>query len=79
MHLSAKAPQPGQIPFDEIERVYRLRRRFGESKGIHPQTSVYGDVADPVAHSLSPLMHNAGFAARHKDAVYLPFRVRDLC
>jgi len=69
---------PGQIAFDEIERVYRLRRRFGRSAGIHSRTAVYGVIADPVAHSLSPLMHNAGFATRKKDAVYLPFRVQNL-
>jgi 3-dehydroquinate dehydratase / shikimate dehydrogenase len=74
----SQSTAPGQIPFDEIERVYRLKRRFGEATGIHRQTSVYGVVADPVGHSLSPLMHNAGFAARHKDAVYLPFRVGNL-
>jgi len=74
----SQATAPGQIAFDEIERVYRLRRRFGRSPGIHSQTAVYGVIADPVAHSLSPLMHNAGFAARKKDAVYLPFRVRSL-
>ena len=72
------ATAPGQIAFDEIDRVYRLRRRFGRSAGIHPGTAVYGVIADPVAHSLSPLMHNAGFAARKKDAIYVPFRVQDL-
>lgn len=74
----SRATAPGQIAFDEIERVYRLRRRFGRSSGIHPRTAVYGVIADPVAHSLSPLMHNAGFAVRKKDAVYLPFRVQNL-
>jgi 3-dehydroquinate dehydratase/shikimate dehydrogenase len=75
----ARSTAPGQIPFDEIERVYRLRRRFGKSKaGINPQTSLYGVIGNPVAHSFSPLMHNAAFAARHKNAIYLPFHVRDL-
>ena len=32
-------------------------------------------VADPVAHSLSPQIHNAAFAAVGIDAVYVPFRV----
>ena len=73
----SQATAPGQIAFAEIERVYRLRRRFGRSAGIHPRTAVYGVIGDPVAHSLSPLMHNAAFAARKKDAVYLPFHVRE--
>jgi 3-dehydroquinate dehydratase/shikimate dehydrogenase len=75
----ARSTAPGQIAFDEIEPVYRLRRRFGRSKaGVNPQTRLYGVIGDPIAHSLSPLMHNAAFAEGHKDAIYLPFRVRDL-
>jgi 3-dehydroquinate dehydratase / shikimate dehydrogenase len=75
----ARSTAPGQIPFDEIERVYRLRRRFGKSKpGVNPRTRVYGVIGDPIAHSLSPLMHNAAFAERHKKAIYVPFHVRDL-
>jgi shikimate dehydrogenase len=35
-------------------------------------------IGDPVGHSLSPLLHNTGFAARHIDAVYLPFLVHQL-
>jgi len=38
-------------------------------------TAVYGIIGDPVAHSLSPLMQNAAFAAAGIDAVYVPFRV----
>jgi 3-dehydroquinate dehydratase/shikimate dehydrogenase len=32
-------------------------------------------IADPVAHSLSPQIHNAAFSAAGIDAVYVPFRV----
>ena len=75
----AQSTAPGQIAFEEIERIYRLRRRFGKSdRGINPQTDVYGVIGDPVGHSLSPLMHNAAFAALHSNAVYLPFHVREL-
>jgi len=35
-------------------------------------------IGDPVGHSLSPAMQNAGFAARRMNAVYLPFLVHDL-
>lgn len=36
---------------------------------------IYGIIGDPVAHSLSPVMHNAAFEKRGLDAVYLAFRV----
>ena len=75
----AQSTAPGQISFSETDGVYHLRRPFGKSMaGVNPQTSLYGVIGDPIGHSLSPLMHNAAFAARRKNAVYLPFRVRDL-
>jgi 3-dehydroquinate dehydratase/shikimate dehydrogenase len=70
---------PGQIPFAEVERIFSLRRRFGASKsGPDPRTAVFGVIGDPIGHSLSPLMHNAAFAARGNNALYLPFHVREL-
>jgi shikimate dehydrogenase len=41
-------------------------------------TSLYGILGDPVAQSMSPLMHNAAFRFLDIDAVYLPFEVQDL-
>jgi 3-dehydroquinate dehydratase / shikimate dehydrogenase len=75
----AQSTASGQIPFQEVERIYRLRRRFGKSTaGVHLKTGLYAVIGDPVSHSLSPLMHNAAFAARQKNALYVPFHVRDL-
>ncbi len=59
---------PGQLSFDEMKNVYRY-------DSIGPQTRVFGLLGDPVAHSLSPLIHNAAFADAGLDAVYVPFRV----
>jgi 3-dehydroquinate dehydratase/shikimate dehydrogenase len=42
---------------------------------VKPETAVYGVVADPVGHSLSPQIHNAAFGAEGMDAIYVPFRV----
>jgi shikimate dehydrogenase len=38
-------------------------------------TQILGIIGDPVAHSLSPLMHNAAFAEMGVDYAYLPFPV----
>jgi 3-dehydroquinate dehydratase/shikimate dehydrogenase len=62
---------PGQIPLDDFVESYRAHE-------LTRQTRVYGVIGDPVGHSLSPLMHNTGFAAASVDAVYLPFLVSRL-
>ncbi|NDC52826.1 MAG: shikimate dehydrogenase [Planctomycetia bacterium] len=59
---------PGQIGWRQMRDVYRY-------DSITAKTAIYGVVADPVAHSLSPAVHNAALAAEGIDAVYLPFRV----
>ena len=40
---------------------------------IDANTSLFGLIGNPVAHSLSPLMHNQAFAATGCNAVYLAF------
>ncbi|MCA9115198.1 MAG: shikimate dehydrogenase [Planctomycetaceae bacterium] len=59
---------PGQIPFEVMRDVYRYDQ-------IGPETCVFGVLGDPIAHSLSPLIHNAAFASLGMDSVYLPLRV----
>ena len=41
-------------------------------------TAVYCILGNPVAHSMSPLMHNTAFTLLGIDAIYLPFEVEDL-
>ncbi|HYQ81248.1 MAG TPA: shikimate dehydrogenase (NADP+), partial [Anaeromyxobacteraceae bacterium] len=43
---------------------------------ISGRTALYGVLGHPVAHSLSPAMHNAAFAALSMDAAYLAMDVR---
>jgi 3-dehydroquinate dehydratase/shikimate dehydrogenase len=62
---------PGQLTLEELKHLYRADQ-------LKRSTRVYGVIGNPVAHSLSPAMHNAGFQARRVNAVYLPFQVRDL-
>lgn len=59
---------PGQVAWRQMRDVYRV-------DAIGPSTAIYGVIADPVAHSLSPAVHNAALADAGIDAVYLPFRV----
>ena len=66
-----EATAPGQVSLHALKHLYRAHKITG-------RTRVYGVIGDPVGHSLSPLMHNTGFAVRKIDAVYLPFLVKDL-
>ncbi len=45
---------------------------------INEATQVYGLLGQPVAHSLSPAMHNAAFRELDLNAVYVAFPVVDL-
>ncbi|MCL1980694.1 MAG: shikimate dehydrogenase [Proteobacteria bacterium] len=45
---------------------------------INGTTQLFGIIGDPVAHSLSPAMHNAAFAHLGINGVYLPMRPADL-
>ncbi len=45
---------------------------------IDGKTQVYGILGRPVAHSLSPAMHNAAFRELRLNAVYVAFPVTDL-
>lgn len=59
---------PGQIPFEMMRDVYRPQE-------INEETQLFGVVADPVAHSLSPHIHNAAFQHNGLNYRYLPFRI----
>ena len=60
---------PGQLPATVLRNLYRAQK-------CKASTKVYGVIADPVSHSMSPVIHNRAFQARRIDAVYLPFLVR---
>ncbi|MEZ4577412.1 MAG: hypothetical protein R2861_04360 [Desulfobacterales bacterium] len=47
-------------------------------RAITPRTQICAIIGDPVAHSLSPAIHNAAFAALDLDFVYVAFRVADV-
>jgi 3-dehydroquinate dehydratase/shikimate dehydrogenase len=60
----------GQLTLSELLDAYRFR-------SLSRSTAVYGVAGAPLAHSLSPAMHNAGFEAAGLDAVYIPFETDD--
>jgi shikimate dehydrogenase len=45
---------------------------------IDQHTDLYGVVGSPIAHSLSPTLHNVAFSARDLNAVYLAFETKDI-
>jgi 3-dehydroquinate dehydratase / shikimate dehydrogenase len=65
------ATAPGQASLDVLKNLFQVDR-------ISRKTSVYGVIGNPIAHSLSPQLQNAGFQACKMDAVYFPFLVHDL-
>ena len=62
---------PGQIPIERLLSEFRFRR-------IRPDAALYGVVGNPIGHSLSPVMHNAGFAALGLNAAYVPLHAADV-
>lgn len=66
-----RATAPGQITAHELKESYRLEK-------IDRQTRIFGLMGLPVSHSVSPRLHNAGFAAVGTNAVYIPFEVSDV-
>jgi len=64
----ASATAPGQVSIADMKRLYRWDK-------IRKQTKVYGVVANPVGHSMSPAIHNAAFYATDYDGIYVPLLV----
>ncbi|HJT90238.1 MAG TPA: shikimate dehydrogenase [Bryobacteraceae bacterium] len=66
--LYAEGTAAGQVASRYLRHVYRVEKLTKAAK-------IYGVIADPVRHSISPAVHNRAFQARRMDAVYLPFLV----
>lgn len=61
----------GQVTTEALLSRYRFR-------SLSRTSDVYGIIGRPVAHSVSPAMHNAAFGATGCDAVYLPLPAVDV-
>jgi 3-dehydroquinate dehydratase/shikimate dehydrogenase len=64
------ATAPGQLTAHDLRDLYRVHK-------LDERTEIMGLMGSPVAHSVSPHMHNAAFEASGLNAVYIPFEVRD--
>jgi len=64
----SEATAPGQVTISDLRNLYRW-------DAIKPSTKVFGVVAHPVRHSMSPAIHNAAFTEVGFDGVYLPMLV----
>ena len=59
---------PGQPTVQEFKDLYRW-------DSINAESRVYGVIGYPVAHSMSPAIHNAGFDQLNHNGVYLPMPI----
>ena len=67
---AGNAVAPGQMPAERLIREFQFRR-------IHADAAIFGVTGRPVGHSLSPVMHNAGFAATNINAAFVPLEASD--
>jgi len=63
------ATAPGQLTIEQFKNLYR-------ADCLNAETELFGVIADPVGHSLSPAIHNACFAEQNMDRLYLPLLVQ---
>jgi len=66
--MFAQGTAAGQVSAKQLRHLYRVEK-LGKS------AKIYGVIADPVRHSISPAVHNRAFQSKRVDAVYLPFLV----
>lgn len=69
--MAAQGTAAGQVCAHLLRHLYRIEK-------VSKLARVYGVIADPIRHSISPAVHNRAFQARRVDAVYLPFLVTPL-
>ena len=59
----------GQLTIEQLKMPYRYDY-------INSDTELFGVIAEPVGHSLSPDIHNACFAEKRMNKLYLPLLVK---
>ena len=66
---AGKESAPGQPTVRELTDLYRV-------KTLTPASAVYGVIGCPIAHSMSPAIHNAAFRAVGLDGLYVPLLIQ---
>src|SRR3954454_5665011 len=66
--MYADGTAAGQVSSRFLRHLYRVEK-LGKS------AKIYGVIADPIRHSISPAVHNRAFQSKRVDAVSLPFLV----
>jgi 3-dehydroquinate dehydratase/shikimate dehydrogenase len=67
----AEGTAPGQVSGKLLRHLYHMEK-------ISKTTKIFGVIADPVCHSISPAVQNRAFQSRRIDAVYLPLLIPTL-
>ena len=62
---------PGQISAKDLTELYRV-------KALDENTSVYGIIGGNTSYSMSPYIHNAAFAAKDLNNVFVPLQTANL-
>ncbi|AQQ09619.1 Shikimate dehydrogenase [Sedimentisphaera cyanobacteriorum] len=65
-----KSTAPGQIPLKQMKKFYRF-------KDINEDSNLYGIIASPVEHSMSPLIYNKTFKKEASSSVFLPLLLEE--
>lgn len=65
------ATASGQVTAHELREVYRIDK-------VDQETQIMGVLGQPVAHSVSPHIHNAALARANLNAVFIPLEVQDV-
>ena len=65
---TAPGTAPGQYSAAVMQGLYRVDK-------LTQDTRIFGVIASPVAHSMSPVLHNRAMRQCGIDGAYLPFRV----
>jgi len=66
--MYAEGTAAGQVSARLLRNLYRVEK-------LRKTAKIYGVIADPIRHTISPAVHNRAFQSRRMDAVYLPFLV----